>query len=187
MQRIRIQRQGGKVVFNPSTQMVDLVTDGGSFIFENEDSEAHEPQPTNSAGIWMNAPIGPSKPSPLITANAPGSYPYACKLHPLETGSVSAPNLITIQTQLIQTGFNPQTQALAPPGDGGLFAFLNLDQSVSHRPTPDNPATGVWFTQDIAPGQYSPTRSIVQPGSYAYHCAIHPNEKGTITVPPPKT
>ena len=47
---------------------------------------------------------------------------------------MTAPNVITIQTQLIQTGFNPQSQTLAPATDCGLFVFINLDQSVSHCP-----------------------------------------------------
>jgi plastocyanin len=184
MQRIRIQRQAGGVVFNPADQMVDTVTDGGSFIFENNDTQAHHPKP-DKGGIWTDNPIAAGQPSTLITAQAPGLYPYTCSLHPTEKGVVTAPNVITIQTQLIQTGFNPASQTLKPSTDNGLFVFLNLDQSVSHRPQPDDAANGTWFTQDIAPGQYSAIKTLTAPGTYNYHCAIHPGETGTIIVKAP--
>ena len=184
MQRIKIQRRSGKVAFNPSDQLVDLVTDGGGFFFENDDSQAHQPKP-DKGGVWCDDSISAGKPSTLIAVQAPGSYPYTCSLHPAEKGVVTAPNVITIQTQLIQTGFNPQTQALAPSTDNGLFVFINLDQSVSHRPTPDDPKAPAWFTQDILPGQYSSVKTITAPGTYSYHCSIHPGETGSVTVPKP--
>jgi plastocyanin len=166
--------------------MVDTVTDGGSFIFENQDTQAHHPKP-DKGGIWTDNPIAAGQPSTLITAQAPGTYPYTCSLHPTEKGVVTAPNVITIQTQLIQTGFNPSNQTLTPSSDNGLFVFINLDQSVSHRPQPDDPANGTWFTKDIGPGQYSTIKTLTVPGTYKYHCAIHPGETGTITVQAPKT
>jgi len=186
VQRIKIQRQAGKVVFNPANQMVDIVTDGGSFIFENDDSQAHQPKP-DKGGTWTDHPVAAGQPSQLITAQAPGSYPYTCALHPAEKGVVTAPNVITIQTQLIATGFNPASQTLTPASDSGLFVFINLDQSVSHRPQPDDSANGTWFTTDIAPGQYSAVKTLTAPGTYKYHCAIHPTETGSIVINPPKT
>lgn len=167
--------------------MVDRVTDGGSFIFENDDpQQAHQPQPDNTASTWVDHPIASGQPSTLITANSNGSFPYHCKLHPTEKGVVVAPNVITVQTEMIDTGFNPSSQPLNPQADGGLFVFLNLDQSTPHQPQPDDSSQGTWFPQPIQPGAYSPVKSLSKPGKYSYHCAIHPGETGTITIPQPK-
>lgn len=190
MQRIKIQRQGDKVTFNPADQMVDRVTDGGSFIFENQDAqESHQPQPDNTTNTWLDNPILPGEPSTLITANKTGSYSYHCKLHPAETGVVVAPNVITIQMEMIRTGFNPATQKLNPTTDSGLFVFLNLDQSLSHQPVPDDASQGTWFANPIVPGAYSAIKGLTAPGTYNYHCALHPDdpkEKGALTVPQPQ-
>jgi len=186
LQRIKIQSDGNQAAFSPCDQLVDLVTDGGGFIFENDDTKAHQPQP-DKGGTWLDHAVDPGKPSTLISVQTPGSYPYTCALHTEEKGVVTAPNVITIQTELIDTGFNPAQQKLAPESDGGLFVFINLDQKTSHLPTPDDPTTPAWFTDNILPGQYSAVKSITLPGKYPYHCSIHPDEKGTIVVPKPKS
>jgi len=41
--------------------------------------------------------------------------------------------------------------------------------------------TGAWDSADIAPGT-SFTMTLQQPGTYAYHCSIHPFMQATIVV-----
>jgi plastocyanin len=70
---------------------------------------------------------------------------------------------------------NPKTVSLA---DGGDVRWVNGD-GTSHQITSDNgafPASNL-----IRPGDtYSIT--LTAAGTYHYHCAIHPNMVGTITV-----
>jgi len=188
VQRIQIRRQSGVVTFDPADQMVDITTDGGGFIFQNDDAVPHQPQPAK--GTWVDHPIEPGQPSTLITAQTPGAYPYTCALHSGEQGVVTAPYVITIQTELIDTGFNPAAQQMTPAKDGGFVVFLNLDQNARHHPAPDPPVPGdpnaqAWFKDDIAPGAYSPVLELTAPGTYHYHCTIHPDERGAITVKAP--
>ena len=81
---------------------------------------------------------------------------------------------------------NPQTVSLA---DGGEVRWVNTDggssygggASESHQITSDNGAFAM--SQPFAPGQtYTITLSAA--GTYHYHCNIHPNMVGTITVTP---
>jgi plastocyanin len=73
-------------------------------------------------------------------------------------------------------GFSPQQQQ-AQAGDA-LFWF-NEDTNTSHQPVPD---TGVWNIPPIPGNNSSDQLSLGNPGTLAYHCAIHPEEKGTIKV-----
>jgi hypothetical protein len=95
MLRISIKRVNGTVVFDPGAATESISQDGGSFIFLNFDSEAHDPEPAGATfGTWFDAPIAAgtpttATPSILNTVNKPGAIPYACKLHPTETGTIT--------------------------------------------------------------------------------------------------
>ena len=206
MQRIVIRGQGpGQLAaFNPPSQMVDTATDGGGFIFENQDSVAHRPTPDAGSGDWSDKvpdpanpggpmilkPIEPGGTSVLITATSNGKFSYHCAIHPQEKGEIEAPRVITIQTELISANFNPHNLTLSPAkndgcpaDDAGLFVFLNLDQHTSHLPTPIQGPP--WFAAPIAPGRYSAMSTITAQGKHAYKCALHPKETGVIELPPP--
>jgi plastocyanin len=72
---------------------------------------------------------------------------------------------------------NPKTVGLA---DGGGVRWVNGD-NTTHQMMSDN---GAFPTSDlIRPGEtYSITLRTA--GTYHFHCAIHPNMVGTITVTP---
>jgi hypothetical protein len=86
MLRIAIQCVNGITVFDPQDANTSIGQDGGSFIFENYDTEEHQPNPDDPAlGVWCPAPIAsgsPSKPTPSIlnTITKVGTVPYTCKL-----------------------------------------------------------------------------------------------------------
>ena len=81
---------------------------------------------------------------------------------------------------------NPKTVSLA---DGGEVRWVNTDggssygggASESHQITSDNGA--FTMSQPFAPGQ-TYTIPLSAAGTYHYHCNIHPNMVGTITVTP---
>lgn len=70
--------------------------------------------------------------------------------------------------------FSPQTMTVAV---GTTVTWTNHGPSA-HTTTSD---TGVWDSGTLAPGQ-SFSHTFNQPGTYPYHCAIHPFMKGTIVV-----
>lgn len=87
------------------------------------------------------------------------------------THAQSAPTVVTIQN----FAFSPATITISA---GTTIVWSNKD-TTDHTSTSD---TGVWDAGDIPPGTSS--RGIVfnTPGTYPYHCAIHPNMMATIVV-----
>ena len=62
-------------------------------------------------------------------------------------------------------------------GEGAGITVTN-DDSTTHTATADD---GGFDTGNLDPGS-SKTITVAKPGSYAYHCTIHPFMKGTIVV-----
>lgn len=73
-------------------------------------------------------------------------------------------------------GFSPQQQQ-AQAGDA-LFWF-NEDEEGTHQPVPDS---GAWNIAPIPARNSSDQLSLANPGTYPYHCAVHPDEKGSVVV-----
>ena len=79
---------------------------------------------------------------------------------------------------------NPKTVSLA---DGGEVRWVNQDgggvygggAATAHQIMSDDAAFDT--SEPFSPGQ-SYTIVLSQPGTYHYHCNIHPNMVGTITV-----
>lgn len=73
-------------------------------------------------------------------------------------------------------GFSPQQQQ-AQAGDA-IFWF-NEDSHTSHQPVPDS---GVWNIPPVTGNNSSQQLSLGNPGTFPYHCAVHPDEKASIKV-----
>jgi plastocyanin len=73
-------------------------------------------------------------------------------------------------------GFSPQQQQ-AQAGDA-LFWF-NEDEHEPHQPVPDS---GSWNIPPIPARSSSAQLSLGNPGTFAYHCVNHPDEKASIVV-----
>jgi plastocyanin len=71
--------------------------------------------------------------------------------------------------------FSPNPSLIAA---GDSLAFYNADSSV-HRIVADS---GAFDTGNLAPGATSAVFTMVDAGAFAYHCAIHPTEVGTLNV-----
>jgi plastocyanin len=122
-----------------------------------------------AGGCGSNGPTSPSNPP-----STPGDVDIVVGASLLTTGAFSP---------------NPKTVAL---GGGASIAvrWVNTDAGsggygggggVAHRIASDN---GAFTTSPtLAPGAtYSV--NLTQAGTYAFHCEIHPNMVGTITVSP---
>ena len=84
--------------------------------------------------------------------------------------SSSAPNTVNIQ----YNAFNPNNLTVQA---GTTVNWVNLDSNV-HRVTSDS---DVFDSNNLTKDQ-SYSFTFNQPGSYLYHCTIHPNEVGVIIV-----
>jgi plastocyanin len=60
----------------------------------------------------------------------------------------------------------------------GTSVTVTNDDTTTHTATADD---GGFDTGDVNPGS-SKTITLDKPGTYAYHCTIHPFMKGTIVV-----
>lgn len=70
-----------------------------------------------------------------------------------------------------------ESRKLVAVSAGTTVSFLNSDKTT-HTSTADG---GLWSSSSIAPGKrFNVTLSTA--GRFAYHCTIHPNMAGTITV-----
>jgi len=70
--------------------------------------------------------------------------------------------------------FSPATVTVSP---GQAITFTNAD-AVTHTTTS---VAGAWDSGFITPGGSYPL-TLQQPGTYTYHCSIHPFMQGTVVV-----
>jgi plastocyanin len=61
---------------------------------------------------------------------------------------------------------------------GSEITFENAD-SASHTLTADD---GSFDTESVSAGESASLTAPAEPGTYAFHCSIHPSMKGTLTV-----
>jgi len=62
---------------------------------------------------------------------------------------------------------------------GGTLALKNTS-GATHTFTPDN--EGDFKQTDVNDGETVTVKAPTEPGEYKFHCAIHPNMTGTMTV-----
>lgn len=110
--------------------------------------------------------------STTVTATIPvGSAPRKLAIQP---GSPMAVSSAAAQATIAKFAFDPPTMSVSA---GQSVTWTNADP-VDHTVTGDS---GTWASDPLASGgAYSMTFS--QPGTYTYHCAIHPFMKGTVVV-----
>jgi plastocyanin len=70
--------------------------------------------------------------------------------------------------------FDPNPMTIAR---GTSVTWMNND-NTAHTTSSD---AGLWASAPLAPGA-SFSFTFDSPGTYTYHCAIHPNMVGTVTV-----
>jgi plastocyanin len=110
-----------------------------------------------------STPVAPTRTNP---APSPTPPPLA------NTASVS---IVPGAQVLTTTAFNPNPITI---GTGTTVTWTNNDSNVAHTSTADG---GAWDSGALAPGAaFSHTFNTV--GTFTYHCRIHPNMVGTVSV-----
>ncbi len=100
-----------------------------------------------------------------------GSSPTAP--NPAPPGSPAADVTITIRGMLGAQSFDPNPGSVKV---GQTVAWHNAD-SIPHNPTGNGFDTGL-----LGPGQTSQSVTFTAAGNVSYHCAIHPEMVGTLSV-----
>lgn len=117
----------------------------------------------------------------LVFAAACGSSgsSYSSPTSPTPTPSPSPG--VTADVTITITGMNGGNSFSPNPGTlkaGQTVAWRNADSTV-HIPTADS---GAFSTGSIAPGATSNPIMMSAAGSFGYHCSIHPDMVGTLSV-----
>jgi plastocyanin len=93
---------------------------------------------------------------------------------PSPTTTGSSVSIVSGARTLTTTAYNPNPIAISA---GGTVTWMNND-SITHTSTGNN---GDWDSRAMAPGA-SFSKTFPSAGTFQYHCAIHPNMVGTVTV-----
>jgi plastocyanin len=129
----------------------------------------------------------------LGLSSACGSYTAPSNMQNPPPPAASA-NDITIAigaSQLTTTAFSPNPKVVSLSGNPSVSVrWVNKDISggsyatgttTSHNIASDN---GAFATSGALGGNATYSATFTAAGSYPYHCAIHPNMVGTVTVNP---
>jgi YVTN family beta-propeller protein len=146
---------------------IALAADGRTAYVTNESSDSVSVVDLGTETVTATIPVGhgPRKIVLQPATTAAGSAPIA---------STSAAPTSESTVSIAQFAFAPATLTVRV---GQTITFTNRD-SVAHTTT--SPGGG-WDSGPLAPGA-SYTVTPQQPGTYGYHCSIHPFMTGTVVV-----
>jgi plastocyanin len=137
---------------------------------------------STSAG-WTYAPAPPPTPVPSGSASGEPSTPASGEPSAAPSGS-AAPSTggstVTITAQNIAF----TTADVTAPAGGFTLAFDNEDAGVPHDVEIKDAGGASAFKTDIFPGVETRTYTVpaLAAGAYTFHCTVHPNMTGKITV-----
>jgi plastocyanin len=94
-----------------------------------------------------------------------------------DSGSDSTEAVRSAKVEIVDFAYSPETVTVAA---GGKVTWRNEDAD-EHTVTLDN---GSFESGDLAEGKLK-SESFKSPGSFAYHCEIHPDMTGTVEVVEP--
>jgi plastocyanin len=150
---------------------------------------AHDDEHTATGSGFDTGVINPGQVATVVL-NTPGSFAYACLIHPEMTGRIGVRG---------EDGVVPQAQAAAQdaPADAAPVRIINLSFDPAEVTIPTGTAVA-WANEDTVPhtvtsvdgvfdsGIFDPDGSFSwtfdQPGSFPYVCQLHPQMQGTVIV-----
>jgi YVTN family beta-propeller protein len=146
---------------------IALTADGRTAYVTNENSDSVSVVDLGSETVTATIPVGHG-PRKIVLQPATTVIGTA----PIASTSAAAASEPTVS--IAQFAFTPATLTVRV---GQAITFTNSD-SVAHTTT--SPGGG-WDSGPLAPGA-SYTVTPQQPGTYSYHCNIHPFMTGTVAV-----
>ena len=179
------------LAFNPAE--VTIAT-GTTVSWVNDDSVPHTV--TSTDGVFDSGIFDPGA-NFTWTFDQPGSFPYACQIHPQMQGTVVAEGEAVVSASPVSATENQTEQEAAQAATPAEAAVAIVDFSFEPA-TLEVPAgtTVVWTNEGQAPhtvtgdfadsGVLEPgqafSHTFVESGEFNYACAIHPQMTGTIRV-----
>ena len=169
--------------FVPGELTVDV---GQSVTFVNIHSDEH-----TATGSGFDTGIIPDEGGmATVVLDTPGTFPYACQIHPEMTGVIRVRDENGVVPE-------PQTTAQEVPADATTVRIVNLAFDPAEVTIPTGTAVS-WINDDSVPhtatsidgvfdsGIFDPganfTWTFNQPGSFPYQCQLHPQMQGTVIV-----
>ena len=168
--------------FTPGELTVDL---GQTVAFVN----AHDDEHTATGSGFDTGVISPGQVATVVL-DTPGSFAYACQIHPEMTGRIGVRG---------EDGVVPQAQAAAQdaPADAAPVRIISLSFDPAEVTIPTGTAVA-WANEDTVPhtvtsvdgvfdsGIFDPggnfNWTFDQPGTFPYVCQLHPQMQGTVIV-----
>ncbi|MBW3632573.1 MAG: cupredoxin domain-containing protein [Chloroflexi bacterium] len=168
--------------FVPGELTVDL---GQTVAFVN----AHDDEHTATGSGFDTGVINPGQVATVVL-DTPGSFAYACQIHPEMTGRIGVRG---------EDGVVPQTQQAAQdaPADAAPVRIINLSFDPPELNVPTGTAVA-WANEDTVPHTVTSVDGIFdssifdpggsfswtfdQPGTFPYVCQLHPQMQGTVIV-----
>jgi plastocyanin len=159
------------------TFMPLLLAPGNWVVWQNNDSEVHQPAPDQGTTWTTNPPgVQPYDWSVIVQFPTHGNFPYHCALHRrAELGRIVVPDQ--------QVGIQPGSGfGNAITISAGQFVNWTNADAVIHQPVPTSGPP--WTSQPgpINPNDFSDAVQFNAAGTYSYACKFHPSETGQIIV-----
>ena len=154
-----------------------------------------DPAKDPSAETFLDGEVitGPTAFDYEVPALPAAEYVYFCKIHPTtmkgvltvavgaQPGTGASGNVITAEN----LAFDRDTLSF-PADTASTLTFQNNDAGVPHNVAiyPDASSSKALFTGDLVTGVATATYDIpaLPAGSYYFHCDVHPDMNGTVTV-----
>ncbi|MFN8677646.1 MAG: cupredoxin domain-containing protein [Thermomicrobiales bacterium] len=168
--------------FVPGDLTVDL---GDTVAFVNTHSDEH-----TATGSGFDTGIIPEGGVATVRLDKPGTFRYACQIHPEMTGQIAVRDATGVVPP-------PATPVASPVAGAATVRIANL---AYDPPTLTVPAGSMvtWSNDDGTPhtvtaedglfdsGIFDPGASFswtfTEPGAFAYHCLLHPTMQGRVVV-----
>lgn len=168
--------------FVPGELTVDL---GQTVAFVNTHSDEH-----TATGSGFDTGIIPEGGVATVVLEKPGTFRYACQIHPEMTGQIAVRDANGVVPP-------PATPAASPVAGAASVRIANL---AFDPPTITVPAgsTVTWSNDDVTPhtvtavdgqfdsGIFDPGASFSwtfrEAGAFAYQCLLHPNMQGRVEI-----
>jgi plastocyanin len=170
-------RRGQPITTTSTTELGKAVATPKSAVT----SQSPKSSPSTSAGVTgapksASSPVGtqPTAPVTVPTSTAVNPPPVTSSTTTIAVATTTTTVLAAASLAIRNFAFLPSTLTIT----AGTVVTVTNDDSVTHTWVSN---TGAFNSGDIAPGSsYKFTFST--PGTYLYHCSIHPFMTGTIVV-----
>ena len=168
--------------FVPGELTVDL---GQTVAFVNTHSDEH-----TATGSGFDTGIIPEGGIATVVLTTPGTFRYACRIHPEMTGQIAVRDANGIVPP-------PATPVASPVAGAATVRIANLAFDPSTITIPAGSIV-TWRNDDVTPhtvtaldgsfdsGIFDPGASFSwtfpEPGTFAYQCLLHPTMQGSVVV-----